>query len=133
MLDLLKKAEGDFKLIEVVMPFVKEPWAMQAVMYNIQQAIEKLLKVLILLSGNRYPREHNIRILMTKCTGFQLPAELDALADSLSLWEAGVRYDSTILTTEDILNRCIDLYKQLHNLVLSVVSDTQPTQLFGEP
>lgn len=42
MLDLLKKAEGDFKLIEVVMPFVKEPWAMQAIMYNIQQAIEKL-------------------------------------------------------------------------------------------
>lgn len=85
MIDLLIQAERDFKLVETIYSDIAEPWAMQADMYHLQQAIEKLLKILSILAGNTYPREHNIRRLMTACGDTQLSAALKNLADTLSL------------------------------------------------
>lgn len=133
MIDLLTQAERDFKLVESIYSSLPEPWAIQAIMYHIQQAIEKLLKVILLLNGARYPREHNIRRLMSLCTGIELPEELEDLADTLSLWEAGVRYDSTVLTSVRKLDQCIALYNKLHHLVVSLACDTDATNYFEQP
>ena len=132
MNNLLTQAERDFKLIETIYCNLPEPWAIQAIMYHLQQAIEKLLKVLILLGGSKYPREHNIRGLMCLCDSADLPSELDDLADTLTLWEAGVRYDSCVLTSEKKLNQCIELYRQLHDTVVSKMYCVSGTNYFKD-
>ena len=132
MNNLLTQAERDFQLIETIYCNLPEPWAVQAIMYHLQQAIEKLLKVLILLGGSRYPRECNIRGLMSLCQEEALPTELDDLADTLTLWKAGARYDSCVLTSERKLNQCIDVYHKLHGTVISKMYYVSGTNHFKD-
>ena len=93
--DFLILAGRDFKLCEKVEDDFPDEYAVSAASYHIQQAVEKLLKGLILLHGEEPQFMHNITKLAVKCEalGVQLPECLDDVTEVLTQWEAVNRYD----------------------------------------
>ena len=99
---------------------------MQAVVYHLQQAVEKLLKIIIMISGKQFPRTHNIRELAALCPkDIKLPEDLDSLADSLTLWEAEVPYNSDILSDIKTITKCKQLYLDLHRIVENIMFEAE--------
>ena len=93
--DLLILASRDMTLCEKVEPDFPDEYAVSAAAYHIQQAIEKLIKALILIHGEYPAFTHNIVKLIAHCEklGIEIPKELDEVADALSLWKTNTRYD----------------------------------------
>lgn len=124
MTELLKAAENDYKIILRLWNDIGDEWGMQGAMYHFQQAIEKLLKTLIMISGNEFPHTHDInRLLKLYPDADELPSELNELAGVLTSWEAETRYGSSLLTNIKTLEECKSIYNGLHELVLSKMTE----------
>lgn len=117
--DLILLAEGDYSVCLDLEKSFPSDYACRAVSYHIQQAIEKLLKALILLCGYQPEFTHNIFTLSKRCSelGIELPDELDDIADSLTLWEAISRYDTDISFTEAKYAKAKRAYLGLHEII----------------
>lgn len=126
MTDLLTQAERDFAVVLRLWNDLGNEWGMQAVMLHLQQAIEKLLKSIIAHSGRQYPEISNIRELASLCPkNIKLPEDLDTLADSLTLWEAEVPYNSDILSDVKTITKCKQLYLDLHRIVENIMFEAE--------
>lgn len=124
MTDLLKAAEADYKTVLRLWNDIGDEWGMQIVMYHFQQAIEKLIKMLIMMSGAEFPHTHDISRLLTLCPDKnKIPDKLFELAGVLTSWEAETRYGSSLLTNVKTLEECKSIYSDLHELVLSVMTE----------
>ena len=93
--DLRILAARDYQLCCKVDDDFPDAYAVAAAAYHIQQAIEKLLKALILLNGEQPAFTHNISKLVSHCEKLDvaLPEPLDDIAEALTLWEVEIRYD----------------------------------------
>lgn len=117
--DFLILAERDYDLcLRVEKDFPKE-YAISAASYHIEQAIEKLLKGLILVYGETPEYTHNIAKLKVhaKNIGIELPNDLEELADTLTMWEATVRYDPFIDFSQSKYDRCKCVYEELYEML----------------
>ena len=129
MRDLYIQAQRDFQVIKSLWDKLPDEWAMQAIMYHLQQAIEKLLKFLCMNYVGKFPYTHNVRELMMMLKGkLELPADLELLADSLTLWESQVRYNSKTLTSLELLTKCRSLYIELSSLVTTSLYEAEPPE-----
>lgn len=87
--------------------------------FDCQQAIEKIVKALVNLSGNRYERTHNIDDLIQQVdkSNFQIPEWLLDTGFMLLIWEASARYKATPVTNyrrvEDVLNKTEEWLKEI--------------------
>lgn len=128
MSELLKAAEADYRLIKLIWNNIGDEGIMQQAMFHMQQAVEKLLKCLILLSGSQFTYTHNIEKLIEQCPkDTELPKDLYTMAGVLTSWEAQTRYGSSMLTNIKTLEKCLTIYDTLHALVLSYAEDTSDT------
>lgn len=122
MNDLLICAEDDYKLVMKLWNEIEDEWALRGVVYHLQQAIEKLLKALIMISGKSFPYTHDIGALIPLCSSkFTLPKELDEVADSLTLWESKFRYNANVYANTQIVIKCKQVYQELHKIVLDAM------------
>lgn len=127
MKEMLEAAERDYKTILRLWGDIGDEWAIPVVMYHFQQAIEKLLKVLIMVLGNKYPHTHDISVLVGMCNKADIPTELYELSDLLTTWEAKTRYGSSLLTNIKTLEQCKGVYNELHAIVLNKMTYTAYT------
>lgn len=113
--DYLILAERDYKTCLLLEKEFPDEYAVSAAAYHIQQAVEKVLKGLILISGEAPEFTHNIAKLCVYLnkSGIELPEELDDISDTLTAWESNLRYDPFINFSEKKYNAAKKIYLEL--------------------
>lgn len=86
--------------------------------FEIQQAIEFLIKAILLENGVSYDRTHDIRYLLSKLVEINFKFDkidaLDMLADTITDWEESSRYGKGIKTTVQTVKRVYNIYKNMN-------------------
>lgn len=125
--DFLILAERDFRLCEKVEEDFPDEYAVSAASYHIQQAVEKLLKGLILLRGEEPQFTHNITKLAIKCEslGIALPECLDDVTEVLTQWEMTNRYDPFVAFSEKKYGKAREAYRQLKETLEQMIGEVQ--------
>jgi HEPN domain-containing protein len=89
---LLHRAESDLRACRAL---AKDPTMEDDVVgFHAQQAVEKSLKVALLLAAVPFPRTHDLDFLLARAEGHgvEVPAQIEE-SDWLSPWAAQLRYD----------------------------------------
>ncbi len=126
-IDYLTLAERDIKMCELAEKEFPAEYAYAAATYHIQQAIEKLLKGLILINGETPEFTHNIAKLKVHCAdlGIYVSPELEDIADSLTLWESSSRYDTFIDFSNEKYGKAKSIYNDLSGLLQTEIAAVQ--------
>ncbi len=105
---------------------------LDAACFETQQALEFLLKAVLLEHGTTYEKTHDIRYLMglTDQTGFQFDEKkhdaLDLLADTITDWEEGSRYGSGVRTSVQTVQRVHNIYQSINEAFLALQAKNNP-------
>ena len=119
--ELLILAERDRKLCRRIEGDFPEEYAVSAAAFHMQQAIEKLLKGLILINGDEPAYTYNISTLTSHCKrlDIEMPKELDDISDTITLWGTSSGYDPYMNFSrkkyDTAKEMCDHLYEKLSN------------------
>lgn len=123
MIELIKREREDKTICEKLEVFLPDEFAVRGCSYHIQQAVEKQLKVVLLVNGTNYPRTHNIQELLNTIKdngidiGEELADDIEDISDSLSSWEALSRYEAHSSFTERKYSRAKSVYDRLETIM----------------
>ena len=99
--------------------------------FETQQAIEFLIKAILLENGVTFEKSHNIRYLLSLLqeTGFSFEkmSDLDILADTITDWEESSRYGKGIRTTVQTIQRIHNIFKSLNEKFLETQEMNNPS------
>jgi HEPN domain-containing protein len=101
--------------------------------YHTQQAIEKIVKALVNLSGVEYPRTHDVDLMIPLINSeiFKVP---DWVVDGTALflkWEASARYKTSPVTVYTRVQKYLELTEQwLHDIHIQLQKASQITHKF---
>ncbi len=105
---------------------------LDAACFETQQAVEFLMKAILLDYGVPYEKTHDIRFLASKVasTGFQFEKAdtLELLSDTITDWEEGSRYGKGVHTTVNTVQRVQNIYKSMNEAYLQMQQDNNPPQ-----
>ncbi len=86
--------------------------------FEAQQAIEFLMKGILLEYGIAYNKSHDIRYLLSLVNeaGFEFEKQdaLELLSDTITDWEEGSRYGKGVRTTVQTVQRVHNIYKEMN-------------------
>lgn len=128
--DYLILAERDYKICLLAEKEFPDEYAITAAAYHMQQAIEKVLKGLILIYGETPEFTHNIaklRVHLSKL-GMELPEELEDISDTLTAWESNLRYDPFINFSEKKYAAAKKIYCELFERLKHEMSLIKPVE-----
>lgn len=128
--DYLILAERDYKTCLLAEKEFPDEYAITAAAYHMQQAIEKVLKGLILIYGETPEFTHNIaklRVHLSKL-GMELPEELEDISDTLTAWESNLRYDPFINFSEKKYTVAKNIYCKLSECLKHEMSLIKPVE-----
>ena len=87
-----------------------------------QQALEILMKAILLENGVAYDKSHDIRYLLSLLGEIDFTFEkqdaLEMLSDTVTDWEEGSRYGRGVKTTVQTVQRVHNIYKSLNETFL---------------
>ena len=90
--------------------------------FETQQALEFLMKAILLENGIAYDKSHDIRYLLSllKEVDFTFDKQdaLEVLSDTITDWEEGSRYGKGVRTTVQTVQRVHNIYKSLNETFL---------------
>lgn len=94
----LQMSQNNLKFLEGV----KDDVYLNYIAYHVQQSTEKILKFLIEMQGEIYPRTDNIAVLVDRCEelGVEVPALIQDYDVVITEWATGTRYDSSFVTSK---------------------------------
>lgn len=128
--DYMILAERDYKTCLLAEKEFPDEYAITAAAYHMQQAIEKVLKGLILIYGETPEFTHNIaklRVHLSKL-GMELPEELEDISDTLTAWESNLRYDPFINFSEKKYAAAKSIYNELSECLKREISLIKPVE-----
>lgn len=113
--DLIKIAECDYKTCLAIENCFPDEFAVRTAAYHLQQAVEKILKAIILFNGETPAFTHDITRLSEHCRnlGVNITQELGDISDTLTLWETKSRYDPYIVFSQKKYDKAKLSYNQL--------------------
>lgn len=118
----IRKAEEDMLLLEKIVD--DEDISSEIVGFHAQQAIEKLLKALLISKIIPFRRTHDLGELIDLCSehGIEVPDELNDV-DELTPFAVEYRYDIFTLSNSEKFSRrdALECVKTMHRWVLSQV------------
>ena len=90
--------------------------------FETQQALEFLMKAILLENGIAYDKSHDIRYLLSllKEVDFTFDKQdaLEILSDTITDWEEGSRYGKGVRTTVQTVQRVHNIYKSMNETFL---------------
>ena len=102
---------------------------LDAACFETQQAIEFLLKAVLMDNGVPYDKSHDIRYLLSLVdqTGFTFDKHdtLDLLADTITDWEEHSRYGKGVRTSVQTVQRVHNVYKSINDAYLRIQDKNQ--------
>lgn len=99
---------------------------LDAACFETQQALEFLMKAILLENGVFYEKTHDIRYLLNLIdeVGFRFDDQkhdaLDLLADTITDWEEGSRYGSGVRTSVQTVKRAHNIYASINESFLKI-------------
>lgn len=103
MSKLFEKAMRDYEVaLDMEKKYFEDEDYADQTCYHLQQAHEKALKFLSEINGVAPQRVHNITRLLQDLdsAAIEYPAEIAAVADMLTSWEANSRYNDDFIATK---------------------------------
>jgi HEPN domain-containing protein len=103
---LFEIAKADARIARLTLDSLQDELSINIAAYHTQQAIEKLLKSVLNLSGVTYPATHNLSLLMDLATQKQIayPDWLDEVSFMLNAWSTQTRYNASFVAARrDVL------------------------------
>ena len=90
--------------------------------FETQQAIEFLIKAILLENGVPYSKSHDIRYLLSLMENIDFSFEkkdaLELLSDTITDWEESSRYGKGVRTTIQTVQRVHNIYKSMNESFL---------------
>jgi HEPN domain-containing protein len=90
--------------------------------FEAQQAIEFLIKAILLENGIAYSKSHDIRYLLSLLEKvdftFEKKDSLDLLSDTITDWEENSRYGKGVRTTVQTVQRVHNIYESMNEAFL---------------
>ena len=97
--------------------------------FETQQAIEFLIKAILLENGKTYDKSHDIRYLLSLLEEtkfyFEKMDALELLADTVTDWEENSRYGKGVRTTVQTVQRIHNIYKSMNEAFLEMQEKNQ--------
>lgn len=121
---LIKIAECDYMACQAMEEHFPDEFAVRTALYHLQQAIEKLLKAVIIYNGEHPVFTHDIGKLADRCKalGEDFSDDLDDISDSLTLWESKSRYDPYISFSKKKYDKAKKIYDEIHERLMREIS-----------
>ncbi len=134
--EFLLLADRDRKMCRLAEREFPDEYAVSAAAYHMQQAIEKLLKGLILMYGEEPACTYSITKLIGHCQrlDIEIPEKLNDISDTLTLWGTSSGYDPYMEFSHENYDTakemCDHLYEKLSN-ELDEIQETDETESQG--
>lgn len=97
--------------------------------FDAQQAIEFLMKAILVDNGIIYNKSHDIRYLLELLDNIPFTFEkyeaLDLIADTVTDWEEHSRYGKGIKTSVQTVQRVHNIYKSMNESYLKIQEENQ--------
>lgn len=121
--DLIRLGEYDYMACKAMEQYFPDEFAIRTATYHLQQAIEKMLKAIILFRGGYPPFTHDIERLAENCRklGETFSDNMDMIADTLTLWESKSRYDPFISFSAAKYEKAKSLYDEIYNKIITQI------------
>lgn len=91
--------------------------------FDAQQALEFLMKHILIEHGVPFKKTHNIRYLLDLLNSiefdFDLKDDLFSIADTITNWEEASRYGSGVRTTVNTINRAKKIFDSMQRAYLT--------------
>ncbi len=122
--DLIKIAECDYMACKAMEEHFPDEFAVRTALYHLQQAVEKLLKAVIIYNGEYPAFTHDIGKLADHCKalGESFSDNLDDISDSLTLWESKSRYDPYISFSKRKYDKAKNIYDEIHEKLVQEIN-----------
>lgn len=122
--DLVKIAECDYMACKAIEEHFPDEFAVRTALYHLQQAVEKLLKAVIIYNGEHPAFTHDIGKLADHCKalGENFSDNLDDISDSLTLWESKSRYDPYISFSKKKYDKAKNIYDEIHTKLMQEIA-----------
>lgn len=122
--DLIKLAECDYMACKAMEEHFPDEFAVRTALYHLQQAVEKLLKAVIIYNGEYPAFTHDIGKLADHCKslGEDFSDDLDDISDSLTLWETKSRYDPYISFSKKKYDKAQNIYEEIHTKLMQEIT-----------
>ena len=95
--------------------------------FETQQAIEFLIKAILLENGAAYDKSHDIRYLLSLLSDsgfhFEKQDSLELLADTITDWEENSRYGKGVRTSVQTVMRVHNIYASLNEAFIQTQAD----------
>ena len=96
---------------------------LDAACFEAQQAIEFLMKAILLENGVVYNKSHDIRYLLSLLDSvdfqFEKHDSLELLSDTITDWEEGSRYGKGVRTSIQTVKRVHNIYNSMNQAFLA--------------
>jgi len=107
--DFIKLANGDLRMAKVLLNSANDEIVQNGAAYHTQQAVEKIMKGLIVKAGSNPGVTHNITQLAKDLAELkiQYPEWINDKDDDLSSWATTIRYNADFKTDHDEIEETI--------------------------
>lgn len=136
-IDLIQISKQDYQAAQMMESSFPDEFAVRAACYHLQQAVEKMLKAIILFHGETPKYTHDIEDLLDHCErlGETFSENARTVSDTLTVWEAKTRYDPSIKLNPQKYRMAKEFYQEVQQKV-SIADETiqeNPSDFSPEP
>ena len=112
--DLIKLAENDLKIAILVLNSSNDELMQNTAAYHVEQAVEKIMKGLIVKAGGNASISHSIVELSKDLDDLKVsyPEWIHDKDDDITSWATTIRYNANFKSDHDEIQEVIDLTKE---------------------